>query len=208
MAGFDFSAGCSNNMLAARARGMVNAGTWGRRFRVSAAAVVAVMRPTEAHHTGTGLRGRSRLTPVLPGYLQPTEEQLAAMRAFDSAAKAAKAAKAAPPRVERDRVARYLRWPTSRLARRIPTEVVERLSEVWVFADGRMKAVKVDGRTTICWEQLSGLVVARAGQVIFTANVNAEFDDAEKIAARIAPRVDSAGPAGGLVAAQAAGSIT
>ncbi len=205
MAGFSFSAGCSNNMLAARERGMVNASTWGRRHGVSAAAVVEVMRPGEAHHTGTGRRGRSRLTPVLPDDLEPTGEQLAAMRAFDAAARAAKAA---PPRVERACVARYLRWPKSPRARRVPAEVVQPLAEIRLFADGRMEAVEADGRVTTHWERLGGLVVARDGQVVVTANLNSVYDDAETIAARIAPRVDSAGPAGGLVAARAARSIT
>ena len=84
MAGFDFDRGRSNNMVEAESRGCLTAGRWGKRYGVSAAAVVAIMQPTEAHHTGTGRRGRSRLTAVLPGELVPTAEQLAAMRAFDT----------------------------------------------------------------------------------------------------------------------------
>jgi hypothetical protein len=83
MAGFDFAAGRSNNMVEAELRGMVTIGRWGKRFGVSAAAVEAVMRPSEAHHTGTGRRGKSRLTPVIDSTLEPTAEQLAAMQAFD-----------------------------------------------------------------------------------------------------------------------------
>lgn len=84
MAGFDFSRGRSNNMIDAEARGMLTIGRWGKRYGVSAAAVEAVMRPTEAHHTGTGRRGKSRLTPVIEAVLEPTAEQLEAMRAFDA----------------------------------------------------------------------------------------------------------------------------
>jgi hypothetical protein len=84
MAGFDYAAGRSNNMVEAESRGMVTIGRWARRFKVSAAAAVAVMRPTEAHHTGTGRRGKSRLTPVIDAATEPTAEQLAAMRAFDA----------------------------------------------------------------------------------------------------------------------------
>jgi len=84
MAGFNYEAGRSNNMVAAEDEGKLTAGRWGKRYGVSAAAVVAVMKPTEAHHTGTGRRGKSRLTSVLSGDLRPTDEQLAAMRAFDA----------------------------------------------------------------------------------------------------------------------------
>ena len=90
MAGFNFAAGRSNNMVAAEAAGKVTIGRWARRYGVSAAAAVAVMQPSEAHHTGTGRRGRSRLTPVIAGDCEPTAEQVAAMKEFDRAAKAAK----------------------------------------------------------------------------------------------------------------------
>lgn len=218
MAGFNYSLGCSNNMLAARERGMVNVGTWGRRWGVSAAAVIEVMRPAEAHHTGTGRRGRSRLTYVIAGATEPTADQLAAMRGFDAEMRLAKhVAKEArkmgsfsqPVRVARDCVARYLTWPTTRGARRIPREVVEPLAELRFFTDGSIVGVEPPtGRLTTGWERLSGLVVARAGQVIFTNRLNEEFDCAEEIARRIAPPQNSAGAAGELVAAQAAGSIT
>lgn len=83
MAGFDYAAGRSNNMVAAESRGMVTIGRWARRHGVSARAATEVMQPTEAHHTGTGRRGRSRLTPVIDSATEPTEEQLAAMQAWD-----------------------------------------------------------------------------------------------------------------------------
>ena len=88
MAGFNFAAGASNNMIDARERGMVNVGDWARRHGCSAAAAVDVMAPTEAHHTGTGHRGKSRLTPVIAGDLEPTPEQIAAMKKFDADRKA------------------------------------------------------------------------------------------------------------------------
>ena len=85
MSGFNFEVGRSNNMLDAEERGMLTAGRWGRLHGgFSATAVVAVMRPSEAHHTGTGRRGKSRLTPVLDGDVGPTAEQTVAMRAFDA----------------------------------------------------------------------------------------------------------------------------
>lgn len=84
MAGFNFELGRSNNMVTAEERGMVTLGRWGRRHGVSARAVQEVMRPTEAHHTGTGRRGKSRLTYVIAAATTPTAEQLAAMRAWDA----------------------------------------------------------------------------------------------------------------------------
>lgn len=83
MAGFNYELGRSNNMVSAEERGMITLGRWARRHGVSAGAAQEVMRPSEAHHTGTGRRGTSRLTPVLPGALEPTAEQLEAMRAWD-----------------------------------------------------------------------------------------------------------------------------
>lgn len=84
MAGFNYELGRSNNMVAAEERGMITLGRWGRRYGVSARAVQEVMRPTEAHHTGTGRRGKSRLTYVIEAATTPTAEQLAAMRAWDA----------------------------------------------------------------------------------------------------------------------------
>ena len=83
MAGFDYAAGRSNNMIAAEANGMVTIGRWAKRLGVSARAAVEVMSPGEAHHTGTGWPGRSRLTPVIDAATEPTPEQLAAMQAWD-----------------------------------------------------------------------------------------------------------------------------
>ncbi|MFQ5591319.1 MAG: hypothetical protein ACE5HE_09170 [Phycisphaerae bacterium] len=84
MAGFNHERGRSNNMVDAEARGMVTVGRWARRHGVSARAAVEVMRPDEAHHTGTGRRGKSRLTHVLPRELEPSAGQLEAMRAWDA----------------------------------------------------------------------------------------------------------------------------
>lgn len=83
MAGFDFAAGRSNNMVAAEAAGKITIGRWAKRHGVSARAAIEVMRPAEAHHTGTGRRGKSRLTPVIAADLEPMPEQLAAMQAWD-----------------------------------------------------------------------------------------------------------------------------
>jgi hypothetical protein len=83
MAGFDYAQGRSNNMVAAEDRGMVTIGRWAKRHGVSARAAIEVMRPTEAHHTGTGRRGKSRLTAVIAGDCEPTAEQVAAMQAWD-----------------------------------------------------------------------------------------------------------------------------
>lgn len=84
MACFNYELGRSNNMVAAEERGMVTLGRWAKRHGVSARAAQEVMRPTEAHHTGTGRRGKSRLTYVIAGDLEPTAEQLAAMREWDA----------------------------------------------------------------------------------------------------------------------------
>lgn len=94
MAGFDYSAGRSNNMVAAEERGMITLGRWAKRHGVSAAAAKHVMHPSEAHHTGTGRRGKSRLTYVLPAALEPSESELASMRAWDVQAREQRAADA------------------------------------------------------------------------------------------------------------------
>jgi len=91
MAGFDYAAGRSNNMVEAEARGMVTIGRWAKRHGISARAAKAIMRPSEAHHTGTGFRGRSRLTPVIDADTEPSADELAEMRAYD------------PEQIERDR---------------------------------------------------------------------------------------------------------
>jgi hypothetical protein len=83
MAGFNFEEGRSHNMCAAEARGMVTIGRWAKRHKVSARAACEVMQPTEAHHTGTGRHGKSRLTPVISAATEPTADQLAAMQAWD-----------------------------------------------------------------------------------------------------------------------------
>ena len=182
MAGFDYEAGRSNNMVAAEGRGMVTIGRWAKRFGVSAAAAVNVMRPAEAHHTGTGRRGKSRLTPVIDGDTEPTAVQVAAMKALDAAAKHLKEA---PPTIIRDCVVRYITWPTSRWARRIPTEQVEAVQSVELHADGTIECVDPYGHRTVNWQRLSGLVIAKDGQVVAERNVNADYDDAAAIAARI-----------------------
>jgi len=83
MAGFDHQLGRSNNMVLAEAAGKVTIGRWAKRHKVSARAAVEVMRPGEAHHTGTGHRGKSRLTPVIDSTVEPTSEQVTAMQAWD-----------------------------------------------------------------------------------------------------------------------------
>lgn len=83
MAGFDYDTGRSNNMMTAEATGKTTIGRWAKRHGVSARAATEIMRPIEAHHTGTGRRGKSRLTPVIASETEPTTEQLAAMRAWD-----------------------------------------------------------------------------------------------------------------------------
>lgn len=83
MAGFNYELGRSNNMVEAERRGMITIGRWAKRYGVSARAAVEVMQPCEAHHTGTGRRGKSRLTPVIESDLEPTAEQLERMKAWD-----------------------------------------------------------------------------------------------------------------------------
>lgn len=179
MAGFNYELGRSNNMVAAEEAGKITIGRWAKRFRVSARAAVAIMRPSEAHHTGTGRRGKSRLTPVIEGDREPTSDQLAAMREFD---RAAKAARSAPPLTRC--VIRWLEWPgfSSRLGRfrrgadRTPLERIER--DVTVSLDKNGVPLDKAYRTG------SGLVVAHKGKVIFT-NCNPQFDNAATIATRI-----------------------
>ena len=83
MAGFDYQAGRSNNMVLAESNGKVTIGRWAKRHGVSARAAVEVMRPSEAHHTGTGRVGKSRLTPVIGRAVEPSPAELSAMRAWD-----------------------------------------------------------------------------------------------------------------------------
>ena len=82
-AGFDHEAGRSNNMVAAEREGMITVGRWAKHYGVSARAAVEVMQPAEAHHTGTGRRGKSRLTPVIAADAVPTAAQLTAMLTWD-----------------------------------------------------------------------------------------------------------------------------
>lgn len=85
MAGFNFEKGRSNNMVEAEeSRGKITIGRWAKKINVSARAAIAVMQPTEAHHTGTGRRGKSQLTSVIDADLVPTTDQVAAMRAWDA----------------------------------------------------------------------------------------------------------------------------
>lgn len=191
MAGFNHTAGRSNNMVAAEERGMEVVSTWGKRHGVSAAAALAVMRPSEAHHTGTGRRGKSRLTYVLSG-TEPTTEQLEAMREHD---RAAKAAKSAPPIVVHDCALRFvvfghLTGNYGRIIRRncVPQEEIRACAEVHIFATGEVAAVMADGAQYGGYQKKSGLIIAKDGMVIFAANVNDKYDDAKAIAARIAPR--------------------
>jgi hypothetical protein len=83
MAGFNHNAGRSNNMVEAEEHGLVTIGRWAKKHGVTARAAVEVMNPSEAHHTGTGRRGKSRLTPVILESTTPTGEQLEAMKAWD-----------------------------------------------------------------------------------------------------------------------------
>ena len=83
MAGYNYQAGRSNNMVDAEARGMITIGRWAKRHGVSARAAVEVMQPSEAHHTGTGRRGKSRLTAVIEVACEPTAAQLIEMRSWD-----------------------------------------------------------------------------------------------------------------------------
>ena len=186
MAGFNYECGRSNNMVAAESRGLITIGRWAKRHGVSAAAAVAVMNPNEAHHTGTGRFGKSRLTPVIDADATPTNEQLAEMKAFD--AKAA-ADKAAAPTIYADCVCRYLTFPTSRCAKsRRPTEHVEKVAAVELFAAGEVACVETSGRRTIGWHKLAGLVVAVDGKLIYHHNVNLAYDDVDAIVARISPK--------------------
>lgn len=177
MAGFNYELGRSNNMVAAEDRGMITIGRWAKRHGVSAAAAQEIIRPTEAHHTGTGRRGKSRLTFVIASEIEPTAGQLSAMREFDRAAKSAKESAAV---IYEHCARRYITWPTTRGARRVPTEHVEGPGTLAVFADGRLEWNGLAGT-----EKKSGLIVAREGRLIYHANVNLAFDSLETIAKRI-----------------------
>lgn len=181
MAGFNYELGRSNNMVSAEDRGMITIGRWAKKHKVSAAAAQAIMQPSEAHHTGTGRRGKSRLTAVIAGDLVPTQEQLAAMRDFDVQAKAAKVA---PPRVINDCVFRRLEWPGRIAKSRVPTEVIAR-GDALIYADGRIARRENDGRERTGWEKFSGVVIAHEGQPVFWNNLNARYDAPDEIAARI-----------------------
>ena len=183
MAGFNYSLGRSNNMVSAESRGMITIGRWAKKIKVSAAAARYVMQPREAHHTGTGHTGKSRLTSVIDEATNPTDEQLREMRAFDASASVEKSA--APLQLE-SCVARYVEWPGRAAKRRFPTEMIARLDQLLIYADGRIMAKRSDrdGLTT-SWEKKSGLVIAQNGRVCITKNLNDRFDDAIAIAQRI-----------------------
>ncbi|MFA5266290.1 MAG: hypothetical protein WC378_20900 [Opitutaceae bacterium] len=172
-------------MVSAEAAGKITIGRWAKRFGVSAAAAVEVMSPTEAHHTGTGWRGKSRLTPVIDSDSTPTDAQVAAMKAFDESAKAAKSA---PPRIVENCVVRYVTWPTTRYARRKPTEHVEAVAAVELFATGAIACVAKSGKRTTHWHKLSGLVIAKDGKIVGHCNVNRAYDEPDEIAKTICQR--------------------
>jgi hypothetical protein len=182
MSGFNYAAGRSNNMMAAESRGMVTIGRWARQYGVSAAAAVEVMRPGEAHHTGTGRVGKSRLTPVIDGDREATPEEISVMKELD---RAAKAARAAPPREVPGCTARWLSWPGRYARRRFPEEQIEYGLVALLFADGRIECRHDDGRATRRWERLSGLVIACGGEIVVADNVNRQYDDPAEIARRI-----------------------
>ena len=83
VSGFNYEVGRSNNMVAAEENGQVTIGRWAKRHGVSARAACEIMQPSEAHHTGTGRRGKSRLTPVIARETVPSADQLASMKAWD-----------------------------------------------------------------------------------------------------------------------------
>lgn len=179
MAGYNYNAGRSNNMVAAESEGKVVVSQWAKRYRVSAAAAVEVMQPGEAHHTGTGRRGKSRLTPVLDWEQEPTEAKLAAMRQFDADKKAAKTA---APVIHRGCIARWVYF-TRRGGCYVPNEKVEKVAVV-ELQNGSIRCRQA-GEWTIGWEKLSGLVIAKAGQVVVESKINRLYDNAAEIARRI-----------------------
>jgi len=81
--GYDYGEGRSRRMIQAEVEGKITIGRWAKRHGVSVRAAVEVMALTEAHHTGTGRRGRTRLTYVIEADAEPTTEQLEAMQAWN-----------------------------------------------------------------------------------------------------------------------------
>ena len=179
MAGFDYSAGRSNNMVAAESRGMITIGRWAKRHGVSAAAAVAVIRPHEAHHTGTGRRGTSRLTPVVDSATEPTAAQLSAMVEHDRLS--------AQSRTIGGCRVRWLSWPTSRTARRLPSDHLE-LRGVDVVIDGHGRVER--------WERQSGVVIVGPDGAVVFENIDGRYDDLAAIVRRLtAPAAPAVAPA-------------
>jgi hypothetical protein len=196
MAGFNFLAGRSNNMVLAESQGKITIGRWGKRYKVSAAAVMRIMCPTEAHHTGTGYRGKSRLTYVIHGETVPTEEQLERMRKFDAdrrAAKAYLAERLAPSQDTKAEqhfencVARFKVFPSFPSRDRRPFEKFVRLETVKIHCDGKIVAKELGyAAATPGWHRRSGLMIMdAAGEIVAERNIFIEYDDAVEIAASL-----------------------
>lgn len=183
MAGFNYGLGRSNNMVAAEASGKITIGRWAKRHKVSAAAAGAVMQPCEAHHTGTGRPGKSRLTPVIQADREPTADQLARMQEFDRAQQEP----LPTPVTHADCVIRWVEFDNltgayGRIIRRncVPREVIERGSYTVEFCRDK-KSGELEINDKRC-----GLVVVQAGGLICSANINIAHDDVDAIAARLA----------------------
>lgn len=170
MAGFNYEAGKSNNMVSAEARGMLTLGRWAKKFGVkaTAAAVKAVMQPTEAHHTGTGRVGKSRLSFVLDSAVGPNAEQIARMIDFD----------AAEPQVFlncicRETVFGNLSGAYGRIIRRkcVPSEKISRRTVAMLRGKPTFKACSL-------------LIIDESGEIIFDG-LNREYDDFDTTVARM-----------------------
>ena len=176
MAGFNFELGRSNNMVAAEERGMVTIGRWARKYHVTAKAAKIVMDPDEAHHTGTGRPGKSRLTYVIERDTVPTDAQLVKMRAIDAGETITKT----------DCMVRWLEFEhvIGRFGKHLGRRPVEHaVSDATVVFDAANRVALVNGRDASHW---CGLIVLEAdGTLLSAERVNGFYESVDSISARL-----------------------
>lgn len=186
MVGFNYERGRSNNMVDAESRGMMTVGRWANRYGVSARAVIVIMHPTEAHHTGAGHVGRSQLTPVLHYTHTPTNAELVAMRDFDRT-----------PLIDHlDCTARWLHWTTQRYRnrgrtcrRRVPHPVVSLGTTVRVDCQGGIQSI--NGKPAY---RLAGVVIlSSTGELIAHSRVS-PYENLSEITADLRRRASEQPP--------------
>lgn len=151
---------------------MLTLGRWARRhkLRASAAAVLAVMQPTEAHHTGTGRVGKSRISYVLPASQAPTQEQREAMLAHDAEQPVVYENCTVRRTIFSDLTGNY-----GRIIRRncVPSEKITRAT------------VTIHHGEVVGYERAASLLILAADGSVLVDRLNEKYDDRSAVLARM-----------------------